>query len=321
MSNNTVAMNVPAHMVEQLQVFMQNINVNSSNPVMDVDMDVDMDMDDEMNKEVEVKEVISHVVIEGKWYFELLFNDGDQTLVPDDECNCEWLISNYLEALGITTVYVFCRVSTKDQASSTSLSLEAQEQEILPLVQGYNRVKIFKISCSAYRNMPSALVDIGDCARKGDGVFVWRVDRLSRNIFKCLEWLEELGRKEVTIYAVDDGLDYSSNKTDFIQAVLNAQKEADILGARVRLANRRKIQRGDEAIGSLPFGKKYERVLDHKGNTIRKVVVDHVEELGLQAYVRTSKLESNALATQLNNQGRLKRGRKWTKGMINNMRT
>jgi len=109
-------------------------------------------------------------------------------------------------------------------------------------------------------------------------------------------------------------------KTDFIQAVLTAQKEADILGASVRLSNRRKIQRGDEAIGSLPFGKQYQRILDREGNTIRKVVVDNADEIALRAFVRSSRVESGELATLLNNQNRLKRGRKWTRAMINNMR-
>jgi DNA invertase Pin-like site-specific DNA recombinase len=319
MSNNTVAVNIPANMVAQLELFMQNINVEAA-PAPVMNEDVGMETDEVENEEVEVVEVVRHTVVDGVWYFELRFTDGDQILVPDDQCSCEWLISNYLEKLGIKTVYVFCRVSTKEQAGSTNLSLEAQEHEIIPLVQAFDRVKIIKISCSAYRNMPPALVDIADCAKKGDAIFVWRVDRLSRNIFKCLEFLEEMHRREVVIYAVDDGLDYSSNKTDFIQAVLNAQKEAELLGARVRLANRRKRQRGDEAIGSLPFGKQYQRILDRDGNTVRKVVVDNADEVALRAFVRSSRVESGELATLLNNQNRLKRGRKWTRAMINNMR-
>lgn len=317
MSNNTVTMNIPANMVAQLEIFMQNMNVQAA-PALVMNEDVEMETD-KVENEVQVEEVVRHTVLDSVWYFELRFTDGDQILVPDAECKCEWLISNYLEKLGIKTVYVFCRVSTKEQAGSTNLSLEAQEHEIIPLVQGFDRIKIIKISCSAYRNMPPALVDIADCARKGDAVFVWRVDRLSRNIFKCLEFLEEMHRREVVVYAVDDGLDYSSNKTDFIQAVLNAQKEAEILSARVRLANRRKRQRGDEAIGSLPFGKQYQRILDREGNTVRKVVVNNVDEVALRAFIRSSPLGSGELATLLNNQNRLKRGRKWTKVMINNM--
>lgn len=312
MSNTTTTMMVPTHMVAQLEKFMRELDmVPTNNP---------MDICDEKIDCAEVEKVLSHSVYQNQWVFELLFTDGEIRFVADEECDCEWLISNYLAEKNINTAYIFCRVSTKEQASSTSISLEAQEEAIRPLVQNYQRVKVFKISCSAYKKIPKVLEDIGECATSGDGIFVWRVDRLSRNIVKYLEWMEDLEKHGVELYSVNDALYYSSNKTQFIQAVLDAQKEAELLGTRVKLINDRKKQRGDEAIGSLPFGKKYERILDAQGYTIKKVVIPHPGEVALRDYIRESPMDATTIASHLNNEGNFKRGRKWSKGMIINMR-
>ena len=307
---DTTTITVPTHMVAQVEKFILD-RASTNSP---------MDLCEEERNCSEVQQVLSHRVKKGEWFFEILFTTGEKRFVADDECDCEWLISNYLAEHDINTAYIFCRVSTKDQASSTSISLEAQEAEIRPLVPEYHRVKVFKISCSAYKKMPQLLVDIGECATTGDGIFVWRVDRLSRNIVKYLAWMEDLNDHGVELYSVDDGLYYSANKTEFIQAVLDAQKEAELLGTRVKLINKRKKQRGDDAIGTLSFGKKYDRVLDSEGNTIKKIVVPHTEEIALRDFIRESPLDATSLATHLNNHGYFKRGRKWSKGMIVNMR-
>lgn len=316
MSNTlTTTMNVPVHMVSRLELFMQSLAMEPTHSPMDL---CPQEAPAEENQEV--KSVLSHRVREGVWFFELLFANGETRWVADTDCQCEWLISNYLAEKDINTAYIFCRVSTKEQASSTSISLDAQEAEIRPLVTKYPRVKVYKISCSAYKKMPAALSEIGECATTGDGIFVWRIDRLSRNIVEYLAWMEDLNEHGVELYSVEDGLYYSSNKTEFIQAVLDAQKEADLIGSRVKLINKRKKQRGDEAVGSLPFGKKYERILDEQGHTVRKIVVPNEEEVALQEFIKNSPLAPDRLADYLNSQECWKRGRKWSKGMINNMR-
>jgi len=318
MSNTpTTNMTVPVHMVAQLELCMKQMNMDPT-PISSATDTMIMNQCDKSD-DYEVKKIISHSVYEGIWFFELLFSNGEKQIVADEDCNCEWLISNYLAEKNINTAYIFCRVSTKEQASSTCMSLEAQADEIRPLVQSYPRVKVFKISCSAYRKIPKVLEDIGECATSGDGIFVWRVDRLSRNIVKYLSWMEDLNENGVEVYSVNDELYYSSNKTKFIQAILDAQKEAELIGIRVKLVNKRKRQRGDEAIGSLPFGKKYERILDADCNTIRKIVVPHAEEIAQRTFIRSSKMLGDELVLHLNKQGSLKRGRKWSRSMICNM--
>ena len=316
MSNTlTTTMNVPVHMVSRLELFMQSLAMEPTHSPMEL---CPQEFPEEEHHEV--KNVLSHRVRKGVWFFELLFFTGETQWVADTDCQCEWLISNYLAEKEINTAYIFCRVSTKEQASTTSISLDAQEAAIRPLVTTYPRVKVYKISCSAYKKMPAALVEIGDCATTGDGIFVWRIDRLSRNIVEYLAWMEDLNENGVELYSVQDGLYYSSNKTEFIQSVLNAQKEAELIGARVKMINQHKKHRGDEAVGTLPFGKKYERILDDQGHTVRKIVVPNKDEVDLQEFIKNSPIAADLLADYLNSQECWKRGRKWSKGMINNMR-
>jgi len=308
-TNNTQMMNmqIPAHMVAQVEQMLETMNVQP----------MEVEQTPEKPQE-EVKQVLKHHIVDGEWWFELKFKSGETQLVNDKDCDCETLISNYLHTKNISTVYVVCRVSTKEQATSTNVSLDAQAEEILSVLKNTkSRVKIVKISASAYRDIPKELQEIGACVTKADAIYIWRVDRLSRNIFKYLYWLEDLDKRNVEIYAVDNGLYYNSNKTDFIQAVLDAQKEAEILGARVRLANKRKLQRGDEALGSLPYGKQYQRLTDKDGNTIRKIVVDNLHEQNLiKKIITTPVLDPVLIAQTLNNQKLFKRGRKWSKQMV-----
>jgi DNA invertase Pin-like site-specific DNA recombinase len=309
-TNNTQMRNIqiPAHMVAQVEQMLETMNVQ-------LPWEVEQTPE---NIQEEVKQVLKHHIVDGEWWFELKFKSGETQLVNDKDCDCETLISNYLHTKNISTVYVVCRVSTKEQATSTNVSLDAQAEEICTVLKNTkSRVKIVKISASAYRDIPKELQEIGSCVTATDSIYIWRVDRLSRNIFKYLYWLEDLDKRNVEIYAVDNGLYYNSNKTDFIQAVLDAQKEAEILGARVRLANKRKLQRGDEALGSLPYGKQYYHLFDKDGNTVRKIVVDNLHEQNLiNKIITTPVLDPVLIAQTLNNQKLFKRGRKWSKQMV-----
>jgi len=278
-TNNTQMRNiqVPAHMVAQVEQMLETMNVQLTKEVEQTPENI----------QEEVKQVLKHHIVDGEWWFELKFKSGETQLVNDKDCDCETLISNYLHTKNISTVYVVCRVSTKQQATSTKVSLDAQAEEICTVLKNTkSRVKIVKISASAYRDIPKELQEIGSCVTATDSIYIW-------------------------------GLYYNSNKTDFIQAVLDAQKEAEILGARVRLANKRKLQRGDEALGSLPYGKQYYHLFDKDGNTVRKIVVDNLHEQNLiNKIITTPVLDPVLIAQTLNNQKLFKRGRKWSKQMV-----
>lgn len=325
MTNNgeKVIMEVPANMVAQLQLFMQNMEMtNETDSNMEMSPIENEENNNKISQEInEVKKVLAHrcTISSGNLLYmeyKLLFKSGEIEWISEEDCNCEYLISNYLKEKNIKTSYVFCRVSSKDQATSTNLSLDAQKDEILPMINTESRIKIIQISSSAYKNIPKDLVEVGNNANAGDTIYVWRIDRLSRNIFNYMEWLEKLNNRGVLIYSVDEQIYYNMNRTKFLEAILDAQKEAELLSKRVKLANKRKRERGDQAIGSLPYGKIYKRILDNSGNTLYKVVVENEEEMNIIKYIKSSKLAKHEIASTLNKRKSFKRQKKWNVGMI-----
>lgn len=315
MANTTVNMQVPADMVEDLQRFLEN-----SRMLDDRDDDAfSCDKEEEAPPPLcTVSKVLAHRQnADGEFEFKVRWASDRRTeWVRDEDCNMGSLITDYLHEKGIKTAYLFCRVSTKEQAGSTSLSLQAQETALRGAVpEEFQRVRVFSISKSAYTSIPRVLQDIGEAAIQGDAILVWRVDRLSRNIIHYLEWCEELAERGVTIYSQQDNLSYTDDRLAFIQAIVEAQKEAMILGERVKAAFREKRRRGDESIGGLPYGKRYKRLMGADGRTDRMVVVNDPNETDIIRRIRTSQTPA-LMAGLLNDAGIRKRGRKWTAGMV-----
>ena len=312
-----VKMEVPENMLAQMQAYMERLQLAST--VVPV---VEEPNTDEVDIDYEVSGVFGHRIMEdGRWQFQVAWK-GFRTKewVNDADCHCESAISKYLKDKNIKTAYLFCRVSTPDQATSVNVSLEAQASELRTAAistKNFERIKVYSISQSAFRNIPKTLVQIGEAALSGDGIFVWRVDRLSRNIVKYLAWMEDLNDRGVVLYSHQENLTYSDKKLDFLQAVLDAQREATLLGERVKLAYRRKRERGDERVGSLPYGKKYHRIMQDDGSTLRKTVVDHPDEMiVVDRILKSSPGSQTRLAEQLNSEGITKRGRKWNKASV-----
>jgi DNA invertase Pin-like site-specific DNA recombinase len=316
----TTSLDIPDNMVSQVQQYLALLELSGPEDTQQPTQagEIHSSPPGEPGELCEVKGVISHRIRENEFQFLLKFTDKSEEWIPDCDCNCEELIAKYLQTLNISTDYVFCRVSTKEQASSTSLSLNAQAKEICDQLEvtPTNRVKVYRLAQSAYRNIPQQLRIIGEVATKGDTIHIWRVDRLARNLVKYLAWLEDLNSRGIEIHSTSEFLLYSEHKLQFIQSIVDAQKEADILGHRVKLANRRKIERGDQAIGHLKFGLKYDRILDNQGNTIKKIIVPCPKEQDIINYIKKSTKGAQELAQELNQKNLLKRNRKWSVRMI-----
>lgn len=311
----TVNMEVPEDLADHIQEYMQQLQVSgretrsSSSPEVDADGTIPW--------VEEVQKVLKHRINSNNWEFQLKFASGTEW-IPEDRCDCPALISEYLKKKNINTTFLFCRVSTKEQTSCASTSLPLQESKLKEVVEDNNdRFVIHKISGSAYKNIPSQLMEVGENAVSGDTILVWRVDRLSRNIVKYLAWLEDLNDRGINVISHQENLSYRDNKLDFIQCIVNSQKEAEILGSRIRGSYDHRRERGDEAVGRLPWGKKYHRILSEDGtNTIRKVIVDNPEEIMLTRKIKSSRAAWGSLATKLNREGAFKRGKKWSYMMI-----
>lgn len=314
---------VPNHMVQDIERFMAAMAVQPPvSPIAVGTAGAGGPRPDPQADICEVKSIIAHYVDpHNNFSFHILFCNHTTEWIPDDRCDCEHLISIYLHKLNIITNYLVCRVSTKEQANSTSVSLDAQEHELRQDVPSSpnERIKVVKLTQSAYTSIPKQLERIGNAAQLGDTISIYRVDRLSRNIIKYLAWLEDINSRGVDIHAVSDSILYSLNKLDFIQLIVDAQKEATMLGDRIRMANRRKLQRGDEAIGGLKFGKKYIHHTDESGRTVRKTVGVHPEEFStIQTIMKlhNQSCSNTFIAQDLNQKKLFKRGKSWNPNMI-----
>ena len=306
---------VPNHYLEQVMAYMSQLELKEEAEVL---------IDNE-DKECEVRSVINARVVEnGKYEFQILFTDKSVHWVSEDNCSCEQKIANFLDGKGISTRYLFCRVSTKEQAKGDSTSLQGQEVELRTALAatpstGTVRTRVYNISGSAYKSIPPMMKRVGKAARSGDSIWVWRVDRLSRNIVQYLAWLEELNNRGVEIYAQSENLHYRTNKLSFIQGILDSQKEAAAIGARVKLAYNRKRARGDERVGGLPYGKRYRRILASDGKTtVRKVVENNPVEMAIISEIKASQKKEvpRLTAERLNKRRKYKKGKRWNASMV-----
>lgn len=237
----------------------------------------------EVGEEYEVLRVRDHAFANGKYRFLIEFKGypdrQDWSFVDDDECFCESAIQDYFRSRGmrINTVHCFARVSTKGQSGPMHVSLETQERRIKETARakwGANiRIKMHKISCSAYKGIPTQLEQITENMVAGDILAVYRIDRLSRNIVKFLSYLEDLDQKGIRIFSCEEGIWYNNNRLDFIQGIVNANRESEMLGRRVRESVKFRRERGDY-IGTAPFG--YKKIRDEA--TGRVLLVSNIEE-------------------------------------------
>lgn len=299
-------------------------------------------------EEKRVTKVYNHEVDEktGEYFFEVGHRYNETFWAKDSDCDtgCEPLVRQYLRDAGVDvrTVYCFCRVSSERQAGPGHVSHEVQAAELHRMARGLYgpdaRVKICKITASAYRSIPQALLDIASCTVQGDAILVYRVDRLSRNLFKgpgtmrpkanrkqqfasmtFLEFLETLSRQGVEIRSFVGALDYSRNPEEFVSRILAAQMESRALGDKIRDSIRFRRARGDEKIGQVPFGK---RLVRENGQPNGRLVVQaNPEEVALRERVRKmrARMTPQAVADKLNEEGVLKRGRKWSVLMVKNI--
>ena len=265
-----------------------------------------------------VNKVVNHRVIDGVIEYELEWKDyWGTTWVREDLCSCDELIQEYLRVNNIIIIYIYCRVSTKDQNRDGSLSLEGQEEVLRASVQDKNTlVRVVKECVSASKNVPKGLRKIISNVKKGDSILVWKVDRFGRNTTKSLPLLNELTSKGVTVHAHQENISYNGSRMQFSQAILDAEKESVNIGERVKLAFEQRRKRGDEKLGKLPYGKMYITVRNETGDIVRKKVCVNTIEMDVINYIKSSYNSCKEIAEKLNEDGRLKRGKEWNVGMV-----
>ena len=76
---------------------------------------------------------------------------------------------------------------------------------------------------------------------------------------------------------------------------------------------------GDERVGSLPYGKRYRRIVAPDGKTIvRKIVEDNPVELDIINDIKKAKGKEmpRVTADKLNRSRRFKKGKRWNASMV-----
>lgn len=323
-TNNKLNINESTDQTESVGEFLGNLDLGRTTTGTDdekkgLEEKVSSNENLDQDSQWEVTRVSAHKIKGTTIRWRVHFRGGTSEWVSDSDCNCEALIQEYLSTTGtnIRTIYVICRVSSKKQAGPTHVSLKDQKVMIEKAAGSlkpdghFNRIKTYHITSSAYKGVPKVLQDIGEVSRKGDMVMVYRVDRLSRNIVKYLSVLEEMHEKGVYIYAVEDQLWYHHRKLDFLQLVLDANKESALISRRVKRSVAYRRNRGDY-VGGVPYGWKLERDIDgivkKVQNAEEQKVIKIIRKGGRFCYAKT--------ADKLNERGLRKRGKVWTSAMV-----
>jgi DNA invertase Pin-like site-specific DNA recombinase len=277
-----------------------------------------------------VEMVLSHRIMRGVLQFLVKwegYSNEYNEWVNDEDCTCDGLISEYFtrENIPINTVYCFCRVSSKNQSGINHVSLKTQMRQTLEASKEYFgfRIKVVQVIGSAYRTIPDKLKQIGDSCRSGDVIIVYRADRFARNVIHYLWWIEQLSAKGVVIRSIEDNVCYHSELNDseklkFIKCIVEAHDESARLSNRVRSSLVERRRRGDECLGSTPYGQK----LVSEEGTGRLVKVDNPEELKtIDRIVSMSKrgVPYESIADDLNAEGNRKRNRMWSENMVKNI--
>ena len=264
----------------------------------------------------EVKKVTSARMVDGKFEFKLKYKGyTEEFWTADKDCDCEELIHDCLARMGIKAVYCICRVSTKKQQGPTHLSLDMQSAKLTRMARERYpnaRIKVIRISESAYKGIPKKLADLADIVGQGDVLLFHSVDRVSRNIVKFLGTLEELNNRGVSVHAMVENLWYHEHKLDFIQFIVNANREAETMARRVRQAIQARRERGDD------FGCSYGYKLVREEKTNRLYRVEHPDEQKTIAHIGElhDKGDSIQRIVTVLNKTCKKRGKVWTKTSV-----
>lgn len=294
--------------------------------------DSDDTEDDGNDQEWEVSKIVGHrIVNEGEVdqtiQFEIKWKGYKDTTWEDEELctNCEGLVSEYLHSVGIKTIYVYLRVSSKNQVGHNHVSFDSQEMAIRHAIyehqqNGINlpdRIKIIKVCGSGYsRRIPVQFKMLCDVAKRGDFVYAYRADRLGRNVFgEYLHLFEQLNNREVKIFIACENRWFHQDPVQFAQHILDANKESSAISQRVRSSIEFRRQRGD-MFGSPPFGKM--AIREEKTN--RRMFVDNPEERKVLSTILNSKHTDYEMALHLNRQGITNRGSQWSIATIRRLR-
>ena len=313
-----VIRDVPDEYVERLRAVFTDLNIQvEEHSGEDIDME---ELEDYEMRTFEVSEILGHrVEPDGSFTFYVLFKGFDEPeWIKDEDCYCEKLINNYLKSKGISTDYIFCRVSSTKQSQDT-ITFEMQETGIKENLDGRGRrIKVIKTVSSAFNKIPEDLKNLIDIANCGDVIHVFRVDRFSRNLEMALPLLNKLNSKNVEFVSHQEKITLTRDKSRLLHNVVDAQAFSEDLSCKLKRVYKIKKDRGDN-FGKPRYGKMIQReMFDGKTTSVKHI--DNPHEAQIIERIKKSKAKPMRMAEKLNSEGVTKRGKKWTPSMVRQVR-
>lgn len=154
-------------------------------------------------------------------------------------------------------VAAYCRVSTDDEAQTSSYSLQVEHYtEYISHHENWVLIKIYAdegISGTQVKHRENFLQMIEDCqAGQIDMVLTKSISRFARNVVDCLTYLRELKNHNppIEVYFEKERLSSLDDKTDMVLSLMAsiAQEESRSISANIRWVTKNRMKNGTQAV-------------------------------------------------------------------------
>ena len=149
----------------------------------------------------------------------------------------------------MSTAFVYCRVSTREQTEGVSLEVQEADGVAWCDANAYNKVVFVDAGWSGRRYDRPALTDMLSRLSEAEVVVVWKMDRLARDNVDRGLILRELRKRDVALVSVTQPeVSGDSPESRLVSGVLGAvaEFESALIGARVRAGQRRRAEQGQQ---------------------------------------------------------------------------
>tara|TARA_B100000282_G_C31704025_1_gene477734 strand:- start:173 stop:1099 length:927 start_codon:yes stop_codon:yes gene_type:complete len=177
---------------------------------------------------------------------------------------------------------IYIRVSTLGQEADGH-SLEEQERQCRQLIdfQGNEFVKTYSDvgSGGSFENRPGYRQMLDEMNKQWDILYVWKLDRLNRNLRNSILFFEMLGENDAYISCITEQVDTSNPMGRFIINIMSslAQMEREQTRERVIMGSEA-ARRAGRWTGGVPYGYEIPINFDSTGNRIERGLLKRHEQ-------------------------------------------
>ena len=177
---------------------------------------------------------------------------------------------------------IYIRVSTTGQEADGH-SLEEQERQCKQMIdfQGNTLVKVYSDvgSGGSFENRPGYRRMLDEMSKEWDIVYVWKLDRLNRNLRNSILFFEMLGNNDAYISCITEQVDTSNPMGRFIINIMSslAQMEREQTRERVIMGSEA-ARRAGRWTGGVPYGYEIPITFDSTGNRIERGLLKRHEQ-------------------------------------------